>query len=193
MDDLFTSIENWKEKNISMALATVISTWGSSPRGVGSKMVVNADGDMAGSVSGGCVESAVVEAGMSVCKNSQCIRLEFGVSDEVAWDIGLACGGQIEVFIQPLNHGVFHSLKSRWEEDIPTLRAFAIQSPDEILGKELILSDGGGFFPSQLKDYVISIEHLGRDVLDAGVSAAVALVAFCDSAACSSVIVFAQI
>ena len=83
-----------------MALATVISTWGSSPRQVGSQLVIDADGRMEGSVSGGCVEGAVVQEALDVIADGAPRMLEFGVSNEQAWEVGLACGGTIQVFVE---------------------------------------------------------------------------------------------
>jgi xanthine/CO dehydrogenase XdhC/CoxF family maturation factor len=92
----------WARHGVSIAVATVIATWGSSPRPVGSKMVVNAAGEMRGSVSGGCVESAVVQAALDVIRSGKPALLEFGVSDDEAWNVGLACGGRIRVYVEPL-------------------------------------------------------------------------------------------
>ena len=87
----------------SVVLATVIETWGSSPRQVGSRMIVNEKGDFSGSVSGGCVESAVVSECIKLIKNDQPFKkLEFKVSDDKAWDIGLSCGGEISVFLEQI-------------------------------------------------------------------------------------------
>ncbi|TMD28750.1 MAG: XdhC family protein, partial [Chloroflexi bacterium] len=85
-----------------IAIATVIETWGSSPRPLGSKMLVTASGKMAGSVSNGCIEGAVFEEAQKVLKSAKPKIAAFGVADDVAFEVGLACGGHIEVFIQPL-------------------------------------------------------------------------------------------
>jgi len=95
----------WKREGRPVALATVISTWGSAPRPVGSMMAVDADSRMLGSVSGGCVETAVVQEALELMKDGRARTLEFGVSDEQAWDVGLACGGTIRVFVEPLEDG----------------------------------------------------------------------------------------
>jgi len=83
-----------------VALATVLATWGSSPRPVGSHLAVDESGAMAGSVSGGCVEAAVVETAREVMADGKPRRLEFGVADETAWAAGLSCGGRIEVWVE---------------------------------------------------------------------------------------------
>jgi len=95
---------DWTEANQKVVLATVIQTWGSSPRPTGSRMVVNENGDFSGSVSGGCVESAVVRECMGIIKeNKPFKKIEFKVSNESAWKVGLACGGEIEVYLEQIN------------------------------------------------------------------------------------------
>ena len=105
MQDVLEHIQTWQARGDSIAVATVINTWGSSPRGPGAKMVVNDKGEMFGSVSGGCIEGAVVEESLRVIKTGQPKLLHFGVADELAWEVGLACGGTVEVFVEPLNWG----------------------------------------------------------------------------------------
>lgn len=84
-------------------MATVVSTWGSSPRPVGSKLAMDEAGRMIGSVSGGCVEGAVVEAALEVIRTGTPRLLDFGVTDEQAWEVGLACGGQVRIFVERLS------------------------------------------------------------------------------------------
>jgi len=92
----------WCDEGRGVALATVIATWGSSPRPIGSQLVVDDRGNMLGSVSGGCVEGAVVQAALKVIADGEPQVVEFGISDERAWDVGLTCGGQLKVFIERL-------------------------------------------------------------------------------------------
>lgn len=94
---------HWCRAGRGVALATVVSTWGSSPRPVGSKLAIDSHGEMSGSVSGGCVEGAVVEAALEVIQTGQPRLLEFGVSDERAWEVGLACGGRVQIFVEKLS------------------------------------------------------------------------------------------
>ena len=95
---------SWIKSNQKVVLATVIQTWGSSPRQVGSRMIVNEKGDFSGSVSGGCIESAVVMECMEIIKEKkQFKKIEFKVSNESAWEVGLACGGEIEVYLEQIN------------------------------------------------------------------------------------------
>jgi xanthine dehydrogenase accessory factor len=92
----------WRAEGRAAALATVVGTWGSSPRPVGSQLAVDANGMFVGSVSGGCVESAVISEARAILRGAPAKLLEFGVSDEQAWEVGLACGGKVEIFVQSL-------------------------------------------------------------------------------------------
>jgi len=92
----------WLAEGRKVAVATVVSTWGSSPRPVGSQMVVDQDGRMAGSVSGGCIEGAVVHEAVKTMEDGEPRMLEFGVTDEMAWEVGLACGGRVQVYVEPV-------------------------------------------------------------------------------------------
>ena len=94
----------WIKANHKVALVTVIKTWGSSPRQVGSKMIVNENGDFSGSVSGGCLESSVIEESLQLIRgNMQFKKMELKVSNENAWEVGLACGGEITIYLEIIN------------------------------------------------------------------------------------------
>ena len=95
--DVLATAEAWRKAGRDVALATVVETWGSAPRPVGSHLVVDGDGNFEGSVSGGCVEGAVVEEALEVIEAGKAKMLEFGVADETAWRVGLSCGGRIKV------------------------------------------------------------------------------------------------
>jgi xanthine dehydrogenase accessory factor len=101
-EDLLAIALDWRRSGLPAALATVVETWGSAPRPAGSQLVCNAQGGFAGSVSGGCVEVAVIEAAQDVMASGRTRLLSFGVSDEQAWAVGLACGGRIRVFVEPV-------------------------------------------------------------------------------------------
>jgi xanthine/CO dehydrogenase XdhC/CoxF family maturation factor len=103
MKDILADVEAWQARGDKIAIASVTQTWGSSPRAPGSKMAVNQKGEMVASVSGGCVEGAVVEEALRVIKSGKPKLLHFGVADENAWEVGLACGGTIEVFVERLD------------------------------------------------------------------------------------------
>jgi xanthine/CO dehydrogenase XdhC/CoxF family maturation factor len=102
MHDYLDQIDAWLARGEQVAVATVVRTMGSSPRQVGAKMVVSSGGAMAGSVSGGCIEGAVFEACQEAMASGEARLLQFGVADETAWEVGLACGGKIDVFVEPL-------------------------------------------------------------------------------------------
>ena len=103
-ENILEEANTWIKSNQKVVLATVIQTWGSSPLQVGSKMIVNEKGIFSGSVSGGCVESSVISESIQLIKkNSKFKKLEFKVSNENAWDVGLACGGEIKIFIEQIN------------------------------------------------------------------------------------------
>jgi xanthine/CO dehydrogenase XdhC/CoxF family maturation factor len=100
MRDLISTIDAWRARGDGVALATVVKTGGSTPRPLGAKMAVNSRGEFAGSVSGGCVEGAVIEEAQSVMKSGKPKLIKYGIADETAWDVGLSCGGIIEVFVE---------------------------------------------------------------------------------------------
>lgn len=102
-DDVLASAEAWRGMGKGVALATVVSTWGSAPRPVGSHLVVDRDGLFLGSVSGGCVETEVIAAAFDVIEDGRPRLLEFGVADEAAWRVGLSCGGRISVFVEKVD------------------------------------------------------------------------------------------
>ena len=102
-NDILKAAEDWRKKGRSVALATVVETWGSAPRPAGSSLVINDDGTFLGSVSGGCVEGAVVTEALDVIEDGKSRMLEFGVADETAWKVGLSCGGRIRVFVEKVD------------------------------------------------------------------------------------------
>jgi xanthine/CO dehydrogenase XdhC/CoxF family maturation factor len=99
-DDVLGQAERWRREGKGVALATVIETWGSAPRPVGSHLVIDADGAFFGSVSGGCVEGEVVAEALDIVASGGFKVLEFGVADETAWRVGLSCGGKIKVLVE---------------------------------------------------------------------------------------------
>ena len=104
LETILKSANSWIESGHKVTMATVIETWGSSPCQVGSKMIVNDRGDFLGSVSGGCVESNVINECLELIKNKNLFKkMHFTVQDESAWSVGLACGGEMKVFIEVIN------------------------------------------------------------------------------------------
>ena len=100
--DILAVATAWREAGEQVAIATVTQTWGSSPRPAGSQLAITFSGKMAGSVSGGCIEGAVADAAQQTIANGVPQLLEFGVSHERAWEVGLACGGRVKVFVEKL-------------------------------------------------------------------------------------------
>jgi xanthine dehydrogenase accessory factor len=92
----------WRKAGRKIALATVLSTWGSAPRPAGSQLVIDEDGRFMGSVSGGCIEGAVVSEALGAIADGRARTLEFGVTNEDAWAVGLACGGQVRIYVEPV-------------------------------------------------------------------------------------------
>jgi xanthine dehydrogenase accessory factor len=99
-EDVLATAAAWRAAGEDVAVATVTETWGSSPRPAGSQLAVTKSGKMAGSVSGGCIEGAVAEAAMRTIETGSPQLLDFGVTNERAWEVGLACGGKIQVFVE---------------------------------------------------------------------------------------------
>ena len=101
-EDVLTVAAGWLDEGRRCALATVVETWGSSPRPIGSQLLIDEANAMVGSVSGGCIEGAVVHEAREVMESGKPKLLEYGVSDEQAWAVGLACGGKIQVYLEPI-------------------------------------------------------------------------------------------
>lgn len=98
--DILEKARAWRDGGLGVALATVVSTWGSAPRPAGSHLAVNEKGEFVGSVSGGCVESAVIQEAVAAIRDGRPRLLDYGVTDQRAWDVGLACGGKVQVFVE---------------------------------------------------------------------------------------------
>ena len=102
-EDILATAAQWVAQGEQVALATVVETWGSSPRPAGSRLAVTESGRLAGSVSGGCIEGAVADAAKQTMRSGTPQLLDFGISDERAWEVGLACGGKLKVFVEKLS------------------------------------------------------------------------------------------
>ena len=146
MKEYLSTLETWSQSQKPFALARVMHTWGSSPRPVGSCLLIDEEGNMVGSVSGGCVEGAVVKACEGVLAEGKAQLLEYGVSDEEAWTVGLSCGGRVEVLLQPIitaNQPLpsfWHTFLQALEQDEPCTWVTLIQN--EIPQDTLIREDG---------------------------------------------------
>jgi xanthine dehydrogenase accessory factor len=150
MREVLQELNEWTAAGEEIALATVVETWGSSPRPLGSKMLVTRSGKMAGSVSNGCIEGAVFEEAQKVLKSGEPKLAAFGVADDVAFEVGLACGGHIEVFIQPLASAQRQAIAMLNRNEPATLRTNLNTGEAELIegsrsGSELARRDGDLF------------------------------------------------
>ena len=150
MREVLQELNEWTRAGEDIAIATVIETWGSSPRPLGSKMLVTRSGKMAGSVSNGCIEGAVFDEGQKVLKTGTPKIAAFGVADEVAFEVGLACGGHIEVFVQPLGNVHRQLVGMLNRDEAATLRTNLTTGEAELVsgtppGTELPRRDGDVF------------------------------------------------
>lgn len=135
--DVLNTAEHWLNADRGVALGTVISTWGSAPRQTGSQIAVRDDGAFVGSVSGGCVEAAVMEAAQAALRDGKPRRLAFGVQDEEAWSVGLACGGRIEIYVEPVTtekaRETLRFLNEARRRAHPMVRAIAMDQDEDRL------------------------------------------------------------
>lgn len=142
MEEILATILSWEDQGLDYAIATVIKTWGSAPRPVGSVMAISENLDMAGSVSGGCVEGAVVKEVKDVLASGKPKVLAFGVSNDQAWSVGLTCGGKVTVFLEPVSNqkAVNQRLYTCLEAQEPCILVSHLQ--EEKLHRSLIFPDG---------------------------------------------------
>lgn len=141
MKKILTQIERWQAQGEEVAMATVVRVTGSSPRPVGAKMLVSSGGQMAGSVSGGCVEGAVYEESMAVIKSGRPRLIYYGISNDEAWEVGLACGGEIEVFVERLTPQFCRELKQQMEKDEPFALVTITEADRGVGDKFLVLPE----------------------------------------------------
>jgi xanthine dehydrogenase accessory factor len=140
MRDILPELEAWRTEGRPLALATVVKTWGSAPRTAGSRMLVGKDARIAGSVSGGCVEAAVIEAAQETLESGAPRLLSFGVADETAWAVGLACGGTIEVFVEVPPPAVLDAAQAVLRADTTAVVPTVTKGPADVLGTRLVVS-----------------------------------------------------
>ena len=176
MRDILADLERWRaDDDKPIALATVIQTWGSSPRRAGAKMALTPDGKITGSVSGGCVEGAVFETGVDVLKSGIPQLLHFGVADETAWEVGLACGGSIDIFVKPLDKELFKPLRSVLVDEQTAVLVTVVRGSDEIFGHEMLLKEDGNLTGTISEEMNERILNLARETLAQGESQRVKL------------------
>jgi xanthine dehydrogenase accessory factor len=125
MRDVMPEVESWLDSGDQVAIATVVSTWGSAPRPAGSRMAISKSGKIAGSVSGGCLEGDVFEQAQAVLKGNPAALFHYGVSDDLAWTVGLSCGGEVDVLIEPLSD-VHRKLLAALQAETPVVLETAL-------------------------------------------------------------------
>ncbi|MGD1890852.1 MAG: XdhC family protein [Cyclobacteriaceae bacterium] len=156
MNEYADILQQWLQTEQTVAIARVVKTWGSSSRPVGSPMLVNSEGKMAGSVSGGCVEVAVVKQARQVLEENISVKLDYGVSDKDAWSVGLSCGGSIQVFLQPANFSEgsvwSHLLANTQENKASTL----ISSLEDGDSTNTLLDEDGRIWGDELVEEVLA-------------------------------------
>lgn len=170
MLDILDTVDQWIAQNRAVALATVVETWGSAPRGIGSKMAVTSDMAMIGSVSGGCVETAVVEEALESLAKGKPRLLHFGVSDDTAWEVGLACGGKISVLVEPLDKQWWEKIAQDVRQDTAAVTATVLDG--DLAGqKALVEASGLVYATDKLRDDVRdAITQAASQALEKGAS-----------------------
>jgi xanthine dehydrogenase accessory factor len=145
MRDILPELRQWVGAGERVALATVVGTWGSAPRQPGAKMAISASGKIAGSVSGGCLEGAVFEEGMRVLRGAPPKRLHYGVTDDLAWEVGLSCGGEIDLLLEelgPAHRAVMQAL----EQEAPVVLASRLGGGEPVGAEAVLPQENPGTF-----------------------------------------------
>lgn len=172
-DHLLLTASIWANQGYNLAIAVVISTWRSSPRKTGSIMVIRDDGLISGSVSGGCVEASVIDEAHTLMQDGYAKRLDFGVANSTAWDVGLSCGGEISVWIVPLSvfgKNILDIAQKKLTDRHPVFLAFDIENmsvseidetatPNEFNNDQKIFNL---FIPPKPKLYIIGAVHISQ-------------------------------
>jgi xanthine dehydrogenase accessory factor len=173
MKNVIETVDEWIAKNDQVAVATVVKTWGSSPQGVGAKMAIRDTGTFVGSVSGGCVEGAVIEEALKVIKNKQPTLLHFGVADETAWDVGLACGGKIDVYLEPVDDNrseLYHAMKVHLDLHEAFIVARVIRGSNEKMSQFLFFDEASEPLGNMDADLLEHVFSQAEDLFKKGVS-----------------------
>ncbi len=165
MKELLVSLDGWRERDLAVALARVVNLDGSSPRELGAAMAVNETGEVAGSVSGGCVEGAVVTEAMQLLKSNKKRLVTFGYSDDEAFEVGLTCGGTIELFIEPFSDfRLYDQLKTSLRNGKPIAWATIVGGANQLGAKIVVAQDGefAGSLGNEDLDRVVARDAAGE-------------------------------
>lgn len=169
MQEVIADITRWHGRGEAVVLATVVQTWGSAPRKVGAKMAINANGEISGSVSGGCVEGAVAEEAMALLHTGQSKLLHYGIADELGWEVGLACGGNIQVFVEPLHRQFFDAAKQLLDAAGAGAIATVIAGPAALVGKKLMVVRGQALWQGSVRaDVDAAIAEMAHNAIASG-------------------------
>ncbi len=142
MKEILQDLDRWQEQGEDLALATLVSVRRSAPRAPGARMLITREGKMAGSISGGCVEGDIVERALQVLADGEPALAEYGISEEQGFDVGLSCGGEIEVLVQPFEAtDAWQAVRSRVEGQQPAVLAVGMR-PTALAGRQLAIIDG---------------------------------------------------
>jgi xanthine dehydrogenase accessory factor len=176
-DEAFDALREWAAAGSRLAIATLVEAVGSAPRPIGSRLVVADDSRLAGSVSGGCVEGAIIEQALEAMRTGRSRLLHYGISDEAAWDVGLTCGGEIDVFLEPLDperRRLYVAVAEAVAAQRPVATAAVIRGPEERLGTHLAVYPDGedGTWPLDDRDSLV--DSLRRSLGELRSSATVA-------------------
>lgn len=145
MRELLPQLQIWRDAGKRIALATVVKTWGSAPREEGAMMAISETGEMAGSVSGGCVETAVIEEALALLRSGGAKLLSYGVTNEEAWTVGLACGGSIEIFVRPFDwqSRVSKALLDHLQSRQTCILLTRLEADGDVAGRQMLIDTGG--------------------------------------------------
>lgn len=139
ISELLNTLNTWQNDGVKAAVGTVVYASGSTPRPLGARMLIAADGRFSGSVSGGCVESAVIQEAMNVIDDGNAVRLHYGITSEMGWEVGLACGGKIDVLVQAADPAIWDACRQLLEQNIEFALVTVIGGWPEELGRQVIL------------------------------------------------------
>lgn len=165
MKEIINDVAYWiEEGRDEIAIATVLNTWGSAPRRPGAKMAIDSEGHLTGSVSGGCVEGAVIEAARDLLETGDARLLHFGVVDETAWSVGLACGGSIDIFVEKLDVALFDQIRRLINDDRAGTISTIVKGPPDILGQKVVVDDQGKISGSMFPDLAERVVNTSKAV-----------------------------
>ncbi len=166
MNEVLQDIDRWRASGEPVGLATVIQTWGSAPRKAGAKMALTPSGEISGSVSGGCVEGAVFDETVAALEAGRGKLLQYGVADETAWGVGLACGGSIRIFVEPLDGPLYEAIHRLLDEDRLGAIGTAVAGPDPArVGRKFVLDEAGfvdGWRESEAINAAMTLMQAGK-------------------------------